>query len=91
MGAVTGSKSLLLDFLGARGNQSVVPYLPDTIYFRLALRLRWGPDLAGKVESPVEAATCHVKLSGLWKRPTSDRLRSVRTVGVCGLMADGLS
>lgn len=79
------------DSPGARCNQSVVPYLTDTIYFWLALRLRGGPDLAGKVVSPVEAVTPYVKLRGLWKRQTSDRRKLVGTVGVCGLMADGLA
>jgi hypothetical protein len=45
-----------------------VPYLTDTIYSRLALRQREGPDLADIVESHAEAVPCHVKLSGLWKR-----------------------
>ena len=81
----------MADFPRACGNQPVVPYLIDTIYFRLALRLRWGPDLAGKVESLVEAVTSHVTLWGLWKHQTSYRPWSVGTVGVCGLLADGLT
>jgi hypothetical protein len=49
----------------ARGIQPAVPYLTDTIYFRLALRLREGPDLNGTVESPAEAGTPYVTLRGL--------------------------
>jgi len=53
--------------------------------------LREGPDLNGKVESPVEAVTPYVTLRGLWKRQTSCPLRWAGTVGVCGLLADGLT
>lgn len=64
---------------------------PDPISCRPALSERGGPDLAGKEGSRAEAATSYVKLRGLWKCQTSYRRTPVGTVGVCGLMADGLS